>query len=334
MTERPWSRWASGSGCTSPTCSPRTSNRACVTTLPGWRKRCVALSSYAAEIRRQLASEAGSGSRRTRRSELAGLIDAAGRPDPGGLVFHTQSAAVARSVVRLWRREFGLYPKLSPIEPDSFGRSRYLVRVDGEEARQAAEELRATRGSKSEADRIAYLKGSFQGAGSITRPGRGHHLEFVHRDEKFVVRLVEISRFPLKVIRRKDRWVAYTKSADGVTTLLSQMGLHDAVLDYEARAVLGEAKANANRVTNFDSANAGRTARAALRQQEALENLDPEKLPAALREMLELRLEYPDASLAELALLGGVSRSAVNHRLRRLVALGDGDRSDIFRAGT
>lgn len=198
------------------------------------------------------------------------------------------------------------------------------MRVEGKDACRAVEELRSARSSRSEADRTAYLRGAFQGAGFVTRPGRGHHLEFVHRDEEFVHRLAGVSRAPLKVVRRKGRWVAYTKSADGVTTVLSQMGLHDAVLEYEARAVLGEAKANANRVTNFDSANAGRTARAASRQQEALANLDPENLPGALREMLELRLEYPDASLAELARLGGVSRSAANHRLRRLVTLGGG----------
>lgn len=241
------------------------------------------------------------------------------------MTFHTRSAAVARSVVRLWRREFGLEPGLSPIEPDSFGRRRYLVRVEGADVRQALQELREIRNSRGEAARTSYLRGAFQGAGSVTRPGRGHHLEFVHRDEEFVRFVAEVSRFPLKVVRRRGRWVAYTKSADGVTTLLSQMGLHDAVLEYEARAVLGEAKANANRVTNFDSANAGRTARAASRQQEALANLDPEKLPDALREMLELRLENPDASLAELARLGNTSRSAANHRLRRLVSLGGGD---------
>jgi cell division protein WhiA len=42
--------------------------------------------------------------------------------------------------------------------------------------------------------------------------------------------------------------------------------------------------------------------------------------------MLELRLEHPDASLAELARLGGLSKSAVNHRLRRLVALAADER--------
>jgi cell division protein WhiA len=93
------------------------------------------------------------------------------------------------------------------------------------------------------------------------------------------------------------------------------------VLEYEARAVLGEAKANANRVTNFDAANAGRTATAAARQQQALETLDPGVLSPALREMLELRLEHPDASLAELARLGDLSKSAANHRLRRLTEL-------------
>jgi DNA-binding protein WhiA len=274
-------------------------------------------------VRRQLAAETTSGPGPTDRSELAGLLDAAGRWDEGGVTFRTPSAAVARSVVRLWRSEFRLDSRLSPVDTDRFGRARYAVRTEGNRAIQAAEELSFARASRSTADRTAYLRGAFQGAGSVTRPGSrgGHHLEFVHRDESFVRRVASFSRAPLRVIRRRGRWVAYTKSADGVTTLLSQMGLHDAVLEYEARAVLGEAKANANRVTNFDAANAGRTATAAARQQQALETLDPRDLPPALREMLGLRLEHPDASLAELARLGHLSKSAANHRLRRLVSI-------------
>jgi hypothetical protein len=143
----------------------------------------------------------------------------------------------------------------------------------------------------------------------------------VHRESEFIRRCADFSRAPLKIVRRRRRWIAYTKSVDGVTTVLAQMGLNDAVLQYEARAVLGEAKANANRLTNFDAANAGRTATAAARQQKAFQAIDPEHLSPALREMLELRLEYPDASLAELAYLGGLSKSAANHRLRRLVEI-------------
>ena len=214
--------------------------------------------------------------------------------------------------------------RLSPVEPDRFGRTRYAVRTAGNGAIQAKEELRFARSARPAAERAAYLRGAFQGAGSVNRPGGrgGHHLEFVHRKGEFIRRCADFSRAPLKVLRRRGRWVAYTKSADGVTSVLAQMGLNDAVLEYEARAVLGEAKANANRVTNFDAANAGRTATAAARQQRALQDLDPAKLPPALRDMLELRLEHPDASLAELAQMGGISKSAANHRLRRLVELG------------
>ena len=286
--------------------------------------------SFASELRRQLAARTGSpGSAPHRRAELAGLVDAAGVRDGSGVTFRIPSAPVARSVVRLWRSEFGLEPRLFPPGPNPFGRVRYAVRVEGNRALQAAEELRVERErSLREAGSagVAYLRGAFQGAGSVTRPDyrRGHHLEFVHEDEGFVRRVAALSRVPLKIVRRRGRWVAYAKSADGVTTLLAQMGLHEAVLEYEARAILSEARANANRVTNFDAANAARTAAAAAHQQEALEGLDAKNLPKALREMLELRLEYPDASLAELARLGGLTKSAAYHRLRRLISLSAG----------
>jgi len=279
------------------------------------------LPSFASELRRQLA--AGSPAGGLLKVELAGLVDAAGIEDGSGVTLRTPSAAVARSVVRLWRSEFGLEPRLSPSGQDTFGRTRYAVRVEGNRAVQAVEELRAEREhcSRRAGGPVAYLRGAFQGAGSATRPGRGYHLEFVHADEVFIRRVAALSPAPLKVTRRRERWVAYAKSADGVTTLLARMGLHEAVLEYEARAILGEAKANANRTTNFDAANAARTAAAAARQQEDLANLDPEALPPALREMLVLRLDYPDASLAELARIGGLTKSAVNHRLRRLSEL-------------
>jgi DNA-binding protein WhiA len=284
------------------------------------------LPSFASELKRQLAARTGLLENDPyRSSELAGLVDAASARDSSGVTVRTPSAAVARSVVRLWRSEFGLEPRLGSSGPDSFERASYAVYVEGNRALQALEELRVERervtlGSAGS----AYLRGAFQGAGSVTRPGYrlGYHLEFVHADEGFARRVIRLSRAPLRAVRRRGRWVVYTKSAEGVTTLLAQMDLSEAVLEYEARAILSEAKANANRVTNFDAANAARVASAAVRQQEALAGLDPAVLPTALREMLELRLEHPDASLAELARLGGLTKSAANHRLRRLLVAG------------
>ncbi|MDQ3920969.1 MAG: DNA-binding protein WhiA [Actinomycetota bacterium] len=231
--------------------------------------------SFTSELRRQLAARTRAQEGGVyRKAELAGLIDAAGVYDDAGVTLRTASAAVARSVVRLWRSEFGLESRLSPPGPNPFGRTRYAVRVEGNSALQAAEELRVEQERslrETDAGGAAYLRGAFQGTGSVTRPDyrRGQHLEFAHPDEAFVRRVTYLSRTPLKVIMRRGRWVAYTKGADGVTTLLAQMGLHEAVLEYEAQVILGEAKANANRVTNFDAANAARTAIAAARQQEA-----------------------------------------------------------------
>lgn len=283
--------------------------------------------SFTSELRRQLAARAAPPSGPHRRAELAGLVDAASIRDNWGVTLRTPSAAVARAGVRLWRSEFGLEPRLSPCQPNPFGQTRYAVRVEGNRALHAAEKLRVERGralSRGTAAGAAYLRGAFQGAGSVTQPGyrHGHHLEFVHQDEEFVRRVITLSRAPLKITMRRGRWVAYAKGVDRITTFFAQVGLHEAILEYEARAVLSEAKANANRVTNFDAANAARTATAAAHQQDLLQGLDPERLPKALREMLELRLEHPDASLAELARFGGLTKSAANHRLRRLIAVG------------
>ncbi len=73
-------------------------------------------------------------------------MDAAGAWDASGVTLRTPSAAVARSAVRLWRSEFGLDPRLSPTEPDRFGRTRYAVRTEGNGAIQAADELRFAQG--------------------------------------------------------------------------------------------------------------------------------------------------------------------------------------------
>ena len=277
--------------------------------------------SFASDLRRDIAASPPS-SREERITLLAGLLDAAGALEGDTLRLSLPGSPLARMAITLLHACFGLDPTFRPPRANAFAPARYTVETTGNRAVQAAEEIRhASTTLKSPALKSSYLRGAFAAAGSVTRPGRELHLEFVHREEAFVRRVVALCRARLRVTRRRNRWVAYTKSADGVTTLLSQIGLHDAVLEYEARSIIGEAKANANRVTNFDSANASRTAASAARQKAALEQLDPDGLPPALRQMRELRLKHDHATLSELARLGGISRSAANHRLRRLLEM-------------
>src|ERR671916_2272431 len=104
---------------------------ACATIPDASLRRCARLPSFASELRRQLAARTGElpEGDPSRRVELAGLVDAAGESDGSGVTVRTSSAAVARSVVRLWRSEFGLDPRLDTPGPDHFGRTRYGVRV-------------------------------------------------------------------------------------------------------------------------------------------------------------------------------------------------------------
>jgi len=84
------------------------------------------------------------------------------------------------------------------------------------------------------------------------------------------------------------------------------------------RSVSGEV----NRRLNFETANIGKTIGSGLRQAAAIESLESrgmlELLPPALQEMARWRRQNPDLNLAELADRMNLSKSAVNHRLRRL----------------
>ena len=44
-------------------------------------------------------------------------------------------------------------------------------------------------------------------------------------------------------------------------------------------------------------------------------------LPAQLKETADARADHPEASLSELAEILGVSKSCLNHRLRKIVEL-------------
>src|ERR687894_2402888 len=136
----------------------------------GSPRRCARLYSFGSELKRQLAARTGDPGSPHRRAELAGVADAAGTWDDSGMTVHTSSAAVARSALRLLRSEFGLEPHLDRSGSGHFGRARYAVRVEGNRAVQAIEELRAEReralreaGKRPGSAAAAYLRGAFQG---------------------------------------------------------------------------------------------------------------------------------------------------------------------------
>jgi DNA-binding protein WhiA len=176
--------------------------------------------------------------------------------------------------------------------------------------------------------RSAFLRGCLIGAGSANTPQKEAHLEILTPHQDFcndLVRLLGEMHFHPGHTVRRGSYVVYVKGRDEVAGVLAMAGAHAAALEVEEQAVVKEVRSRANRVANCDSANVRRTGAAASKQLEAIATLERTgrlaSLPHALREMAELRSENPYLNLAELAEAGGegLSRSAVNHRLRRLL---------------
>jgi cell division protein WhiA len=179
---------------------------------------------------------------------------------------------------------------------------------------------------------VAFMRGLFLGCGSISAPGAPVHAEFTIEDEGFAAqaqRLLARLDLSFSLAARERNIACYTKRGQTAEDLLAVLGAHDACLRWEEHGVLGMVRESANRLANCDAANAKRAAAAGERQAAAMRVLmaspDWTGLPAPLKDVAVLRLEYPYLSLQELAVVAdpALSRSALNHRLRRLMAVAE-----------
>jgi cell division protein WhiA len=177
-------------------------------------------------------------------------------------------------------------------------------------------------------DRKAMLRGLFLGCGSVNAPNTRYHLEFVAPTASWasaIARLLEGMSVKAGVMQRGGTSVVYVKDGDGIVRLLSIMGANRAVMEFENVRVVREVSGEVNRRLNFETANIGKTIGSGMRQAAAIERLEADgkidRLPPALREMARWRVENPDLNLGELAGRMKLSKSAVNHRLRRLQEL-------------
>lgn len=180
--------------------------------------------------------------------------------------------------------------------------------------------------------RTAFLRGAFLAAGSISKPGADAHLEIYSQSTSFLDVVMDAGKavgLDLSLLERRRNPAVYTKNLDSIRSLLVLTGAHQAALEFEERSILSGIRADANRRANFDQANAARCGQAAARQIQAIKLLEDtgrlDALPGGLREIASLRQRFPYATIVE---LGGharppLSKSAVNHRLRRLVRLAE-----------
>lgn len=177
----------------------------------------------------------------------------------------------------------------------------------------------------------ALVRGIFLGSGTVNNPENKYHLEMIFnnsKNAKVIKKVLEKMQIQIKEMQRKKGYSLYIKEGEEISKFLAFIGANSAVLKFEEIRVIRDMKNNINRKVNCETANLSKTINAAVKQIEAIKKLQKEgkfeNLSENLKEIANLRLENPDASLIELSqmLKNPIGKSGVNHRLKKLEELG------------
>ena len=202
-----------------------------------------------------------------------------------------------------------------------------LLRKNGEFRESVSATLTST-----EKRKISYIRGAFLGSGSCTIPSEtgkaGYHLEIIFPLRKtardFCDLLCEFEIIA-KMTKRKDTHVVYIKSKEQISDFLAVIGAKKALKRLSELVEQRDKSNHENRAQNCMAGNADKAAIAAVKQVKAIQKLIDRGVIANQNEELQtlakMRVENPSKSLQELADMLKVSKSCLNHRMRRLMTL-------------
>ncbi|MBE7025686.1 MAG: DNA-binding protein WhiA [Ruminococcaceae bacterium] len=276
------------------------------------------------------------------RAELCGLVSFGGAVLPGGkLRISTENAATARRCFSLIRDCFGISGEIITNHSRAGkGGNAYAISVD-----TSGDALRILSGLgflqkhtvsfrvqeallENPCCRRAFLRGAFLGGGSVANPEKEYHLELSTPRKALAEDTVQVfSAFGLtaRMVQRKKAQVIYFKSSTEIGDVLNIIGAHTAYMELMNVRILKETRNKVNRQVNCETANLDKALEAARSQVEAIRLLEKRGRLAALspglREAAELRLAYPEAPLSELGDMLHISKSGINHRMRKIMAL-------------
>ncbi len=174
----------------------------------------------------------------------------------------------------------------------------------------------------------AFLRGAFLVCGSITNPEKNYRLEFSVQHKNLaadITRVLYEVDIEAHIITRGNGQAIYINESEHIEDLLTMMGAQNSALDIMNIKIVKDLRNKANRITNCETANISKTADAAARQMFAarvlIEDGRFDDLPASVKEAALLRLNNPEMSLGELSRICGISKSGLNHRLKKLEEL-------------
>lgn len=282
--------------------------------------------SFSGTVKEELAAYI-SPARHCQLAELAALIHFGGHLTGDGLhlKLDMENETVARKYFTLLQKTFNIETVMQEVDEEKIFHALHLYDADKEilPLNLPVNSLLI----KNSCCARAFLRGVFLCAGSMSDPEKSYHLEFVCNSPEQAEQLKDIIQefqIEAKVIKRKKYYIVYLKEGSGIVDLLNVMGAHVSLMNLENLRIVKEMRNSINRRVNCEAANITKTVNAASKQIEDILLIQKqygfENLPDNLRQMAEIRLEYPEAPLKELGeyLEPPVGKSGVNHRLRKL----------------
>ena len=182
----------------------------------------------------------------------------------------------------------------------------------------------------------SYLKGSFLAGGSIVAPEKSYQSEIAAVTKEEADKLCDIlGALEIKAnsVKHKDRYLVYIKEGDSISNLIGIMGASNALMKFENIRIVKNIRNSINREVNCDAANMAKTAKSSAKQVEDIKyimsTVGLEFLTGGLREVAEIRLEYPDLSMKDLGTLFNppLGKSGINHRFKKISELAEDIRS-------
>ncbi len=303
--------------------------------------------SYASEVKKELPGITVH--EKNARAELMALIRMNGSI---GLANHAMILNVQTESPAIARRIYSLIKQLYKVESDILVRKKmklkknntYVVRLR-HHAQEILGDLAILDGFQIK-ERVpldlltdalmirSYLRGAFLAGGSVNNPETSrYHLESYSLYEEHNEMIAEmINRYDLnaRTTNRRSGYIVYLKEAEKIANFLQLIGATTSMLEFENIRIVRDMRNSVNRLVNCENANMDKVANAANRQVENIMLIEAtvglSSLPEKLRAIAETRLAHQEVSLKELGTLvpgGPISKSGVNHRLRKLNAYAD-----------
>jgi len=192
--------------------------------------------------------------------------------------------------------------------------------------------------TKSECCKKAYIRGAYLAAGTMANPVGAYHMEFAVNPDRIdgIAQIFTFFGLTPKQHQRKSQQILYFKEAEQIATVLNIIGAHVALMEFENCRVDKDVNNSINRAANAAAANADKVVAASAKHSRDI--LDIQNLVGlsvlddGLAQVAKIRLDDPLLSLEDIGkkLVPPISKSGVNHRLKKIAQIAEGYRQQIL----